>query len=204
MSETYQVEEIAPEIEVELDLLLDLLRRTAQLLGEKVVGEPTSGGSGTKSRPPWNGQTASAHYLACHRIGVACQEFELSVRGVTLQPTKLRVFSIPHVLHILDRVVPLIRQLHAGDYQRELTRLLHTFRSIKETLQALPVIDERSPMITLRSGCPHCAQKTLRVRKDGSSSVTCANPECRDAEGRVHSWNRADWALLVRMLEARS
>lgn len=76
----------------------------------------------------------------------------------------------------------------SADVHRDLSQWR---RSAKIFLQHL------APMVKLNIPCRYCAEQSLIVRADASSSVVCTTDGCEDERGDRPRWTRETWVLLL-------
>jgi hypothetical protein len=48
--------------------------------------------------------------------------------------------------------------------------------------------------VRFERGCPMCGCLSLLAPRPSTGVVICTNPDCRDAEGRLHRWSAEDWS----------
>lgn len=134
------------------------------------------------SRPPVTG----AFELSCDVV-VGASKLRRDLRTATGRTLGRR----QHVADDLREIVGLVPELD-DDTARGVLRQVR-----KWVTSARVVLKYDVPIAELRDMCcPYC-EGPLRVRRDASSEVWCATPNCRDDEGRRHTWPRSMWLFLL-------
>lgn len=144
--------------------------------------EDDAGPAKPTSRPPVTG----AFELSCDVV-VGASRLRRELRTATGRTLGRR----QHVGDDLREVVGLSAEVDDETARAALRQVRQWVTSARVLLRYDVVIVELVDV-----SCPYC-EGSLRVRRDASSEVWCATPECRDDEGRRHVWPRSMWLLLL-------
>lgn len=138
-------------------------------------------GSTPFSRPPWNGEVASALFQAHADIRDLESEMRLEVTG-TVRRNSDRPGNTGAVLTAIASMGVAVTRPHCDRAVRKLTRLALAIRRLPAVDEALRWERIRPTAGAMPPACPFCECFSLRVAVQ-AGLVACFNPECYDENG---------------------